>query len=372
MGKKILIIATGGTIACTPGRDGLVPSLSAEALVKLVPGLGQLADLTCVELMALDSSNLEPRHWQQLARTLEYFYFDYDGFVVTHGTDTMAYTAAALTWMLQHCAKPVVLTGAQLPLTMPGSDAPANLRHAVQAATGPVSGVMLCFGNVVIGGQYASKMYTEAPDAFVSVNAEPWATLDDAGVHWSAAQLARAEREKNALRLGFKVLPSLETRVAAITLTPGLSPDVLRYYAQAGYRGLVLLGFGAGGVPNGGDAADAEVAQGGGQDVNATGTTDGAGAQDETAATPWQRYAQASAKAEPIKKQDDGYNWLPALAEVLERGVRVVCVSQCPFDGVNLHKYPIGTLAARLGAKSAGTMTLEAALTHLMWELGNP
>jgi len=315
--KKILLLATGGTIACAPGIDGLVPSLSGEQLVKLVPELRELAELTCVELMALDSSNLQPHHWQLMARELERRYFDYDGFVITHGTDTMAYTSAALTWMLQNLAKPVVLTGAQLPLNAPGSDAKKNLRHALQAATGCVSGVMLCFGRQIIGGANASKMYTEDSNAFVSVNAESWATFDGDEIKWSEAQLMRAAREKNSLRLGFKCFSNLEPRVAAITLTPGLSPEILRFYAAQGMRGLVLRGFGAGGVPNGEN------------------------------------------------------NWLPILEEVIHRGVRVVCASQCPFDGVNLHKYPIGTLAARLGARSAGTATLEAAVTHLMWELAN-
>ena len=315
--KKILLLATGGTIACQPSADGLVPALTGESLVKMVPGRFGSCEITCKEVFNLDSSNLAPKHWQLLAHALDEAYFDYDGFVITHGTDTMAYTAAALHWMVQNLQKPVVLTGAQLPMSVAGSDAAANLQHAFAAACDQVPGVMLVFGNKIIGGPYAKKMYTESENAFASMNAEPWADIDQQGIHWRKEILSKVAAAQGQLHMGFKVLSNLEPKVAVIKLTPGLKPDILEYLLQQGYKGLVLESYGAGGVPNG------EI------------------------------------------------NWLPALEHVINRGLKVVCATQCEYEGVNLHKYPIGTLAARLGAKSAGLATIEASVTRLMWELGN-
>lgn len=315
--KKILLLTTGGTIACQPTADGLVPVLDGAALVKMVPGLASLCDITSRELLNLDSSNIEPKHWQILTGAIEKYYFDFDGFVIAHGTDTMAYTAAALSWMLQHAQKPVVLTGSQQPITMPNSDAPANLKHAFAAACDKVPGVMLVFGNKIIGGSQAKKLYTESRDAFVSVNAEPWADITQAGICWRPRFLQQVERAQASPQFGFKVLSALEPRVALIKLIPGLAPGIIDYYIGQGYKGIVLEGFGAGGVPNG------------------------------------------------------EQNWLPHLEKAVQVGIRVLCATQCMYEGVNLHKYPIGTWAARAGAKSAGLLTTEAAVTKLMWELAN-
>ena len=315
--KKILLLTTGGTIACEPTADGLVPALDGATLIKMVPGLSGLCDITSQEILNLDSSNIEPVHWQLLARALEKNYFDFDGFVITHGTDTLAYTAAALSWMLQHLQKPVVLTGAQQPITMPNSDAQANLQHAFAAACANVPGVMVVFGNKIIGGSQAQKMYTESRDAFVSVNAESWADITQTGICWRPRLMQQVARVQAAPQFGFKVLSALEPRVALIKLIPGLDPGIIDYYLAQGYKGLVLEGFGAGGVPNG------------------------------------------------------HRNWLPKLEKAVQAGVRIVCATQCVYEGVNLHKYPIGTWAARVGAKSAGLLTTEAAVTKLMWELAN-
>jgi L-asparaginase len=315
--KKVLFLTTGGTIACQPTPDGLVPALDGAALVKMVPGLSSLCDITCQELFNLDSSNIEPEHWQILAGAIEKSYFDFDGFVIAHGTDTLAYTAAALSWMLQHLQKPVVLTGAQFPITMPNSDAQDNLRHAFAVAGGQVPGVMLVFGDKVLGGGQAKKLYTESRNAFVSVNAEPWADITTKGIIWRPRFLQQLQREQAVPQFGFKVLSKLEPKVALVKIIPGLDPGVLDYYISRGYKGLVLEGFGAGGVPNG------------------------------------------------------EHNWLPYLEKAARAGIRILCASQCIYEGVNLHKYPIGTWAVKAGAKSAGLLTTEAAVTKLMWELAN-
>lgn len=307
--KKILIIGTGGTIASIPSEDGFVPGLDANALISMVPGLSELADLECLQIMDLDSSNICPEHWELMAKTIQNNYAKYDGFVITHGTDTMAYSAAAISQMVNNCQKPIVFTGAQLTMGEEGTDAKANIYFSVMTAASDLKGVVIAFGDRVINGLMAKKMCTENFNGFWSINALPLAEIKDNKLVWhSTLGAGYGEGE-------FSVQTKLEKMVAVIKITPGLSSDVLDYYVAKGYKGLVLESYGAGGVPN----AD--------------------------------------------------NNWLPALEKTLKAGVMVYCATQCVYDGVHLDRYPIGILAERLGAKSAGYHNVEAILTKLMVEL---
>ena len=309
--KKILMLGTGGTIACVPSADGLVPALDGPAMIKLVPELEDVCAIETKQILNLDSSNLAPQHWKIIAEAIAAHYEQYDGFVITHGTDTMAYTAAALSQMLCNCQKPVVLTGAQLPIQAEGSDAPDNIYHSFLAATSSLKGVALVFGDQVSHGAYAKKLYTENFNGFASINRAPMATIRHNHLFW----------EKSALQGGgygegeFTIATALEPKVAVVKLIPGTTPDILEFYLAKGYKGLVIEGFGAGGVPNGDN------------------------------------------------------NWLPKLEQVLQAGVTVVCATQCLYDGVHLDTYPMGILAERLGAKSAELDTLETTVVKLMLEL---
>lgn len=309
--KRILMLGTGGTIACVPSADGLVPALDGPAMIRLVPELEEVCAIETKQILNLDSSNLSPEHWQIIAKAIAANYENYDGFVITHGTDTMAYTAAALSQMLHNCQKPVVLTGAQLPIQAEGSDAPNNIYHAFLAATSPLKGVALVFGDLVIHGAHAKKLYTQNFNGFASINREPLATISHNHLFW----------QKGALQGGgygegeFSINTQLETKIAVVKIIPGATPDILDYYVKKGYKGLIIEGFGAGGVPNGDN------------------------------------------------------NWLPKLEQVLKQGLQVVCTTQCLYDGVHLDTYPMGILAERLGARSAGLDTIETAFIKLMQEL---
>ena len=309
--KRILMLGTGGTIACVPSADGLVPALDGPAMIRLVPELEEVCAIETKQILNLDSSNLSPEHWQIIAKAIAANYENYDGFVITHGTDTMAYTAAALSQMLHNCQKPVVLTGAQLPIQAEGSDAPNNIYHAFLAATSPLKGVALVFGDLVIHGAHAKKLYTQNFNCFASINREPLATISHNHLFW----------QKGALQGGgygegeFSINTQLETKIAVVKIIPGATPDILDYYVKKGYKGLIIEGFGAGGVPNGDN------------------------------------------------------NWLPKLEQVLQQGIRVVCATQCLYDGVHLNTYPMGILAERLGARSAGLDTLETSVVKLMQEI---
>ena len=305
--KRILMLATGGTIACEPSEDGLVPRLSGEAMLRFLKGADLPCEVEVRELMNLDSSNLQPEDWAAMARAVAEACPEFDGFVITHGTDTLAYTAAALHQMLKNLPKPVIITGSQLPLTAEGSDGPRNLREAFFVACEGVPGVFVSFHGSVIDGARAKKMHTESFAAYASVNA-PLARITPEGVLW---------KERRPLPDGpLELLTGLERRVCVLKLVPGTSPSLLDMMVDAGYRGIIIEGFGAGGVPN-----------------------------------------------------DSRGSFLPAIRRAVEMGVIIVCASQCVFDGVDLSRYPIGVLAARLGAVSGGDKTVETLTVRLMQAL---
>lgn len=137
MRKKILLIATGGTIACCRSDAGLTPVLSSQELIRYVPDSREFCEVTGIQAFNLDSTNMEPVHWQIIAGLIQKHYQEYDGFVICHGTDTMAYTAAALSYMIQNSPKPIVITGAQKPIDMEITDAKTNLADSLRFASCP-------------------------------------------------------------------------------------------------------------------------------------------------------------------------------------------------------------------------------------------
>ena len=162
--KKILLLATGGTIASRETPHGLRPALTAADMRAAIGA--EDAAVEVIDLLALDSTNIAPSHWQMIARKIAECRTSYDGFIVTHGTDTMAYTSAALYYMLEHIDRPVVITGAQRPLGTPDSDAEKNLRLACRTACSSFAGVCIAFGGRLIHGNAAKKIYSLTDDAF--------------------------------------------------------------------------------------------------------------------------------------------------------------------------------------------------------------
>ena len=164
-------MTTGGTIASHNTEKGLVPLLTAEDLMRYLPSVRQRCDLEALNLFSLDSTNMTYREWLKIAAAIEENYEKYDGFVILHGTDTMAYTAAALSYLIQNSAKPIVLTGSQRPLEMEITDASMNLRDSIIYAMDEASnGVSLVFGGKIIAGTRAKKTRSMSYDAFSSIN----------------------------------------------------------------------------------------------------------------------------------------------------------------------------------------------------------
>ena len=171
MKKNILLIATGGTIASQSGKNGLVPQMPAEFLLSCVPEIKEFCNADALQLYNIDSTNVTPQHWIKLAACIQENYDKYDGFVVCHGTDTMAYTAAALSYLIQNSGKPIVFTGAQKSLLSEITDARKNLRDSILCALDDRScDVMVVFSGNIIAGTRAKKTATFSFDAFSSIN----------------------------------------------------------------------------------------------------------------------------------------------------------------------------------------------------------
>ena len=169
--KRILMIGTGGTIASGKTAEGLMPELTSEQLLSFVPAVSSLCRAECLQLLSLDSTNLAPTHWLLIAQAIRERYDRYDGFVISHGTDTMAYTAAALSYLIQGARKPIILTGAQKPISFDSTDSKVNLTDAfLCACSDTLHGVMIVFNGKVIQGTRACKTRSKSYEAFSSIN----------------------------------------------------------------------------------------------------------------------------------------------------------------------------------------------------------
>ena len=238
--KHILLIATGGTIASRKTAEGLAPRITPEELLGYVPDAASLCRIETVQPINLDSTNIRPEHWLMLARLIEENYQRYDGFVICHGTDTLAYTASALSYLIQHTRKPIVLTGAQRSIDEDTTDAKVNLMDALRFACVGDSGVCIVFGSHVIAGTRARKSRTKSYNAFTSLNFP-----DLASVHES-----RVVRYIPCQDQGEPVFyHKLNTRVFLLKLTPGMDPAAFSA-AGALCDGLIIESYGMGGIPD--------------------------------------------------------------------------------------------------------------------------
>ena len=301
------MIGTGGTIASTPTADGLVPQLSSEELLALVPEIRRVCEVDSLQLLSVDSTNIQPGHWLRLVRTIRENYGRYDGFVITHGTDTMAYTAAALSYMIQNSPKPIVCTGAQIPLEMRNSDAGRNLIDAFLYACDEQShGVQIVFSGSVICGTRARKNYSMRFDAFGSVNFPELARVQNGKILRFVE-----DRYEGAPRF----FETIRTNVGVLKLSPGMRRDVMAFLLQT-YDGVVIESFGVGGLP----------------------------------------------------EYSDFYG---EIGKAIDRGKTVIITTQVPNEGSDIAIYHVGNILKRnYRVLEAFDMTVEAAFAKLMWVLG--
>ena len=239
--KHLLLLGTGGTIACKRGENGLTPLLTGDELLSYVPDAKKFCEVETVQVLNIDSTNMHPKHWLKLAQVLEENYDDYDGFVICHGTDTLAYSAAALSYLIQNADKPIILTGAQQPISNEITDAKKNLRDSVICALDPGSrGVMVVFGGHVIAGTRAKKNKTISYDAFASVNFPELALVQgDRLVRYIPSPWPTGPVEFSR---------TLDSRVFLLKLTPGMSPALIPEIFHL-YDCVIVESFGVGGIP---------------------------------------------------------------------------------------------------------------------------
>ncbi len=239
--QKILCITTGGTIASIKTEHGLAPLLSSEALIAHLPELGELCEMSTLPLCSIDSTDIAPQHWLDIAAAIEQQYHSYDGFIVCHGTDTLAYTAAALSYLVRHSPKSIIVTGAQQPISHDVTDAKKNLRDSVICALSPdTHGVMVVFGGKVIAGTRAKKHKTISYDAFSSINCPALAQVQgDKLVRYIPTPVPAGE---------ITFYAALSPKVFLLKLTPGLTPALIpAIFAQ--YDCVIVESFGVGGIP---------------------------------------------------------------------------------------------------------------------------
>ena len=241
--KKILFLTTGGTIASSSSEEGLVPSLTSEEILHYLGEHHGDIEITCEDLLRLDSSNMQPEEWQLIARRIAEAKSGYDGIVLSHGTDTMAYTAGALSFMLRNLDIPLIITGSQLPLLHPLSDGVENIRVAFTAVCEDIQGVYVCFNKKIMLATRVVKVRTMNFDAFESVNIEPCGRVDARGLRINRQLLIHPTN-------AFALDDELCKEVVLIKLIPGMNPLLFDKLAEMDIRGIVIEAFGAGGIGN--------------------------------------------------------------------------------------------------------------------------
>ncbi|MCI9403246.1 MAG: asparaginase [Oscillospiraceae bacterium] len=240
--KRILMIGTGGTIASEMTEAGLTPGLGGEDFLRYVPHLRDLCQVDCLQVCNIDSTNMTPSHWLLVAKAIRENYSRYDGFVVCHGTDTMAYTSAALSYLIQDSPKPIVLTGSQKPIHMDITDSKTNLMDAFTVACdGGIPGVTVVFGGAVILGTRARKTYSKSFGAFSSINYPALGMVQDGRL---------VPYFPTPAPTGPIFYESLDENVALLKLIPGASPAQLSFLLKENHA-VIIESYGVGGVPAG-------------------------------------------------------------------------------------------------------------------------
>jgi len=312
--KKILLIATGGTIACSESGHGLSPSFDAEGLLALVPEIKDMCDISGMLIMNIDSTNMNPHLMIKIAETIYANYHGYDGFVVTHGTDTMGYTSAALSYMLQNINKTVVVTGSQIAIGELYTDAKKNISDAIRFAIEGIPGIFVAFDGKIINGTRAKKIRTRNMNAFESINCANVAEIKLGKITFSkdVCNILKVDASKP-----FNLQTSICTDVMVVKLFPGIKPDIFDFLKEH-YKGVIIESFGIGGIP--------------------------------------------------CQENND---ILTKVKELIAAGVVVVITTQCLEEGIDLGIYEVGQEIAKNAVICAGDMNIEASVVKLMCALAN-
>lgn len=305
--KNILLIATGGTIASKPTDVGLVPSITSEEIIEFVPQIEKLCKISTIQLMNIDSSNMSPERWIKIANCIRENYEKYDGFVITHGTDTLAYTGAALSYLIQNSAKPIVLTGSQKSIYLQDTDARKNLYDSfIFVCDEKSSGVHIVFDSKVIVGTRARKTRTHSYNAFDSIDYPIVAMIFNEKVIYYINE----EIDKPV-----KFYDELNSNINIIKLIPGISNKVFEFVGEISDV-IVVEGFGVGGLPT----------------------------------------------------YDDEKSLSKTIQKLTQQGKIIVFTTSVPHEGSNIEVYQVGNeIKGSINLLENFNMTLESTVCKLMW-----
>ncbi len=308
--KRILMLTTGGTIASTVTDRGLAPALHGDELLKGLEDLREICRMDVLEVCSLDSTNMTWAHWLKLTETIEAHYDQYDGFVICHGTDTMAFTAGALSYLIQRLGKPVVLTGSQKPITQEITDAKRNLRDSVAVAMDEdCPGVQIVFNGQIIAGTRAKKVKSFSFDAFTSINFPVLGVVQNGRV----IRYVKEEKSTESPVFYHRVHP----KVFLLKLVPGMQPRILKPIFEE-FDCVIVESFGVGGIPD-------SIAE---------------------------EFFRLLGRYEPGEKI-------------------LIMTTQVTYEGSDVDVYEVGKrIRERFRFLEAYDMTLEAVFTKIMWILG--
>ncbi len=308
--KKVLLIATGGTIASVKTETGLSPKTPPDEFLKYIPEVKDIAEIDVLQVLNIDSTNIEPYHWLMIKNVIEENYDDYDGFVVTHGTDTLAYTASALSYLIQDIDKVVAITGSQKPIVDSITDGKKNLIDAIRLSIREqLYGIYVVFDGKAILGTRAKKIRSKSYSAFDSINYPVAAFIDGTRV------LQYVDGYKSNFEKRF--YGELNSKVFLLKLVPGLEPEILDYIGDK-YDGIIIESYGVGGLPF-----------------------------------------------------NDSRNFKEALRRLTEKGKIVVIATQVMLEGSDAATYEVGfDIMNKYNVLQAYDMTVESAVVKLMWILG--
>jgi glutamyl-tRNA(Gln) amidotransferase subunit D len=315
----VVIISTGGTIASRVDyRTGAVHSaISASDLCNVVPELSEIANIHAEVLFSLFSENLHALHWSELAECVaQHINKSVDGGVICHGTDTLAYTSAALSFALQNLPVPVILVGSQRSSDRPSSDAAINLINAVRAAArSPVAEVMVGMHDttsdtttILHRGTKVRKCHTSRRDAFTSINSSPLARIQDGRIHLLRTEVAKRDPDRKLV-----LKPKFDEKVALLKFYPGLPPTILRWFVENAFHGIVFEGTGLGHVAK---------------------------------------------------------DLFPQIQYAAEHGLILAMTSQCIWGRINMNVYATGMDLQKIGVLPLEDMIAETAAVKMMWVLG--
>jgi L-asparaginase len=308
--KNIQLIYTGGTFGMLPVEPSktLKPSTIQNNLLNYLPDIKKIANIDLKIAFNLDSSNIQLYHWQELAQIIVNNYYQFDGFVIIHGTDAMVYTASALSFILQNLSKPIILTGSQRSLAEIRSDARSNLINSLELATYKIPEVCICFGNYLFRGNRAIKISNTHYNAFASPN---YPALAEVGLDITISNQILVTEKK------FQYKTDLSDSVFCFRFHPGLSPLNLKQLLKSSIKSVVIEALGSGNL-----------------------------ACQENSLIPW-------------------------IKEMNNVGKIIAVNSQSDYGKINLTSYESGVMAADAGALSCGDMTTTATIVKLMYLMGN-